>query len=38
VKHYSKYRNENMVETLLTVTERLIHLVLSSEFKVGNER
>ena len=38
VKHHNRYQNEKMVETLLTVTERLIHLLLSSEFNVGTER
>ena len=31
VKHYKGYRDENMVETLLIVTERLIQLLLSPE-------
>jgi hypothetical protein len=35
---YNRYQNESMVETLLTVTERLIHLLLSPKFNVETER
>lgn len=38
VKHYNRYQNESMVETLLTVTERLIHLLLSPKLNFETER
>jgi len=31
VKHHKEYKNENIVETLLTVTERLIYLLLEKK-------
>ena len=37
VKHYKRYRDENMVETLLVVTERLIQLLLGCEDSEAEE-